>query len=174
MSLSANLCRHTYRALRRPCQRIISCQFSTPQAHYSSFSRVRIHTDSQLRYLSNSANPSSACWSCGHTHSPDNMFCKGCDKLQSFGGHDHNSDTPSSDTPVCFFSLLSQPKTVDVSVTSLETEYRQLQKVLHPDKYANASSMERDISLTNSSIVNQAYQVRHTRTPATFPHPSLT
>lgn len=93
------------------------------------------------------------CWKCGRTHACL-MFCDQCGKLQPL-----QSQSPSLSAAVNYFILLSQPQTVALCPSSLEREFRDLQKLLHPDKYASACSHERDLSLTNSSIVNQAYQV---------------
>ena len=41
----------------------------------------------------------------------------------------------------------------------LEATFKNLQKQLHPDKFAMKSIEERERSSYNSSIVNQAYQV---------------
>lgn len=123
------------------------------------------------------------CWSCGYVE-PDPMFCNSCGKLQSFlatvkpyekdNKHKDSTSPPTvSPPPVSYFDLLSQPKTVEVCAASLEAEYRSLQKVLHPDKYANACGRERDISLANSSIVNQAYQVTYIFNVECYKHPYI-
>jgi hypothetical protein len=121
--------------------------------------------DTQRRFLSTKKTSNeqnvvkhedSKCWSCGHSDTcPAStiMFCQTCGKLQSLEKH------TKKDASLCYFDLLSQPKTVEVCESSLETEFRNMQKVLHPDKYANACMSERNLSMTNSSIVNQAYQV---------------
>jgi molecular chaperone HscB len=40
----------------------------------------------------------------------------------------------------------------------LDTSFKALQRLFHPDKFANASAEEKAISAENSSVVNQGYQ----------------
>jgi hypothetical protein len=173
MSMSLALCR-THRFVRQPLQRITTATATAshntthhPQSHtpsHQSHAFLSSKKNNQCRQFSSKSSPADShthshtpadCWSCGH-NSPDLMFCSQCGKLQNLLPNEHSK----SASPVCYYALLSQPKTVEVCGSSLESEYRTLQKVLHPDKYANACMTERDISLANSSIVNQAYQVR--------------
>ena len=97
------------------------------------------------------------CWSCGNKRetSLDELFCSLCGKIQSM-----KKDKNEKFSGPCYFDLLDQPKEVQINENSLEGSYRQLQKVLHPDKYANATKEERELSLENSSVVNQAYEVQ--------------
>ena len=41
---------------------------------------------------------------------------------------------------------------------SLETQYKALQRELHPDRYVNASDAQRRWSLQATSLINEAYQ----------------
>ena len=95
------------------------------------------------------------CWSCGAL-SPTLLFCKQCGRVQSL--QHYSSELPSHN----FFDLLTQPKKVQVNDCMLEQEFHKLQRLLHPDKFANASHTEREIATENSSIVNQAFQVLFT------------
>jgi len=55
-----------------------------------------------------------------------------------------------------YFELFEIPVSYDVDVNQLQHRYRDLQKAVHPDKYANASSQERRISMQQTSLINQA------------------
>ena len=58
--------------------------------------------------------------------------------------------------PTNYFDLFGIPVSYDVDFNKLQQRYRVLQKAVHPDKYANASSQERRISMQQTSLVNQA------------------
>jgi molecular chaperone HscB len=55
-----------------------------------------------------------------------------------------------------YFELFGMPVSYDVDLNQLQHRYRDLQKAVHPDKYANASSQERRISMQQTSFINQA------------------
>lgn len=46
----------------------------------------------------------------------------------------------------------------DVSAAAIKQYYLKLQNMLHPDRFATRSSMERDYSNTQSALVNRAYK----------------
>ncbi|KAK4877873.1 hypothetical protein RN001_010379 [Aquatica leii] len=85
------------------------------------------------------------CWNCGTVRTTDALLCTQCNLLQK--PHDTSN----------YFAVLNVEQTFDIDPKSLTNKYRQLQAVLHPDKYSNKSQAERDISLTYSSLVNNAY-----------------
>ena len=58
--------------------------------------------------------------------------------------------------PNNFFELFEIPVSYDVDLNQLRLRYRDLQKAVHPDKYASASSQERRISMQQTSLINQA------------------
>jgi molecular chaperone HscB len=55
-----------------------------------------------------------------------------------------------------YFELFEIPLSYDVDFDQLQQRYRDLQKAVHPDKYASASSQERRISMQQTSLINQA------------------
>lgn len=55
-----------------------------------------------------------------------------------------------------YFELFEIPVSYDVDLNQLQQRYRDLQKTVHPDKYASASSQERRISMQQTSQINQA------------------
>lgn len=55
-----------------------------------------------------------------------------------------------------YFDLFEIPVSYDVDLARVQHRYRELQKAVHPDKYANAGSQERRISMQHTSLINQA------------------
>lgn len=45
----------------------------------------------------------------------------------------------------------------DIDLKELAEKYRDLQRILHPDKYSQKSETEKDFSIQHSSLVNKAY-----------------
>lgn len=56
------------------------------------------------------------------------------------------------------FELFGLPVGFLVDTTALAARYRDLQKVVHPDRYANATEQERRISLQQATRVNEALE----------------
>ena len=56
------------------------------------------------------------------------------------------------------FDVLGLPPTFDLDARALEQRYRDLQRALHPDKFAQASAGERRQSLSRAVSVNEAYR----------------
>jgi len=56
------------------------------------------------------------------------------------------------------FELFAIPAAFELDVSQLAERYRELQRKLHPDRYANASEQERRIAVQKSAQVNDAYQ----------------
>src|SRR5688572_29875848 len=56
------------------------------------------------------------------------------------------------------FDTLGLPPTLDLDVQMLEQRYRDLQRALHPDKFAQAASSEKRASLLKAVGVNEAYR----------------
>lgn len=55
------------------------------------------------------------------------------------------------------FELFGLPVNFELDSASLATKYRELQRTLHPDKFANGSERERLLAVQKSSQVNDAY-----------------
>jgi molecular chaperone HscB len=60
--------------------------------------------------------------------------------------------------PANYFELFEIPASYDVDLDRLQHRYRELQKAVHPDKYASAGSHERRLSMQQTSLINQALQ----------------
>jgi molecular chaperone HscB len=59
---------------------------------------------------------------------------------------------------VNYFQLFGIEVTFDVDLTQLSQTYQTLQKSVHPDKFAHASSQEQLIAVQKSAELNDAYQ----------------
>jgi molecular chaperone HscB len=57
-----------------------------------------------------------------------------------------------------YFELFGLPVGYIVDGEQLAARYRELQRVLHPDRYAGASDQERRLSLQGTTLVNEAFQ----------------
>jgi molecular chaperone HscB len=56
------------------------------------------------------------------------------------------------------FELFGLPVAFDLDADDLASRYRELQRRIHPDKFANASDQERRLSLQMTALVNEAFQ----------------
>ena len=91
------------------------------------------------------------CWKCGSVlHHDSSLFCESteCGVIQELDQDGCN-----------FFRLFGFEERFDLDDSLLETRFKNLQRLLHPDKFATKSNPEIERSNHNSSVVNQAYQV---------------
>lgn len=58
-----------------------------------------------------------------------------------------------------YFELFGVPAGFDVEPARLESKYRELQSLLHPDRYATAGAQEKRLAVQGAALVNQAYAV---------------
>ena len=56
-----------------------------------------------------------------------------------------------------FFALFGLPKTFRVSLSELDSRYRDVQAQVHPDRFANAPEGERRLSMQWATRANEAY-----------------
>ena len=56
------------------------------------------------------------------------------------------------------FELFGLPQTFRVDRQRLDQRYRELQRVIHPDRYVNAGDVERRVSAQQAMQINAAYQ----------------
>ena len=59
------------------------------------------------------------------------------------------------------FDLLGLPTRFGVDANALERAYRDLQRSVHPDRFASASDAEKRLALQASARVNEAYRTLH-------------
>lgn len=57
------------------------------------------------------------------------------------------------------FELFDLPVSFELELQDLSQRYRELQRVVHPDNFANASDRERRLSVEKAAVINEAYQV---------------
>jgi molecular chaperone HscB len=57
-----------------------------------------------------------------------------------------------------YFELFGLPVGFSLDEARLAQRYRELQGVVHPDRFANASEQERRLSIQGASLVNEAYR----------------
>ncbi len=57
-----------------------------------------------------------------------------------------------------YFQLLGLEQAFTVDLNALSANYQQLQKTVHPDRFANATAQEQLIAVQKSSTINDAYQ----------------
>ncbi|MCK4951234.1 MAG: Fe-S protein assembly co-chaperone HscB [Gammaproteobacteria bacterium] len=58
-----------------------------------------------------------------------------------------------------YFEIFELPISFTIDLTLLVQRFRDLQQVVHPDRFASASDQERRISMQQSTRLNEAYQV---------------
>lgn len=89
-----------------------------------------------------------SCWSCGKEAKKieSDLFCGNCKALQEPNKKDN------------YFKIMGVGETYDLNETELAKKYKELQKYLHPDKFANRDKKEQEISAEYSSLVNEAYK----------------
>ena len=63
-----------------------------------------------------------------------------------------------SDFSKTYYELFVLPPTYAVDVNTLTERYRQLQRSVHPDNFADASDRDRRMSVQQASLINEAYQ----------------
>ena len=86
-----------------------------------------------------------ACWSCAVAHNESTLFCPHCSKIQPPPGGD-------------YFSVFSLVPRLDLDLGMLEHQFHKLSRKLHPDRYARASVNEKDWSLADTALLNDAYR----------------
>jgi molecular chaperone HscB len=57
-----------------------------------------------------------------------------------------------------YFELFGLPVTYVIDTGQLATHYRELQRVIHPDRFASASEQERRLSMQGATRINEAYE----------------
>jgi molecular chaperone HscB len=57
-----------------------------------------------------------------------------------------------------FFQLFGLPRDFDIDAAQLDSRYRELQRVVHPDRYASAGDQQRRIAMQQATRINEGYQ----------------
>jgi molecular chaperone HscB len=92
----------------------------------------------------NSAIPV-ACWSCSVAHNDATLFCPHCTKIQPPPGGD-------------YFTVFSLEPKLNIDLATLEQEFHRLSRKLHPDRFARATESEKEWSLADTALLNDAYR----------------
>jgi molecular chaperone HscB len=92
----------------------------------------------------NSAVPV-ACWSCSVAHNDSTLFCPHCSKIQPAAAGD-------------FFRVFGLERGFKIDLAALEQEFHRLSRKVHPDRFARASETERQLSLADTALLNDAYR----------------
>ena len=57
-----------------------------------------------------------------------------------------------------YFEIFDVPVDYQVDLNKVSQLYRELQKAVHPDRFANGSEQEKRIAMQQTSLINQAFQ----------------
>ena len=57
------------------------------------------------------------------------------------------------------FELFELPVSFELELQDLSQRYRELQRAVHPDRFANASDLEKRLSVEKAAAINDAYQI---------------
>ncbi len=86
-----------------------------------------------------------SCWSCSVSHNTSTLFCPNCTKIQPpVGGN--------------YYSVFGLEPHLKVDLAALENEFHRLSRKLHPDRFGRASENEREWSLADTALLNDAYR----------------
>jgi molecular chaperone HscB len=86
-----------------------------------------------------------ACWSCSIGHNDSTLFCPHCSKIQPPPGGD-------------YFSVFGLEPMLNLDLAALEHEFHRLSRKLHPDRFARALENEKQWSLADTALLNDAYR----------------
>jgi molecular chaperone HscB len=86
-----------------------------------------------------------ACWACSVAHNESTLFCPDCSKIQP-------------PTTGDYFSVFGLEHRLNINLPALEQEFHRLSRRLHPDRFARASANEKDWSLADTALLNDAYR----------------
>ena len=86
-----------------------------------------------------------ACWSCSIGHNSSTLFCPHCSKIQPPPGAD-------------FFQVFGLERRFAIDLSALEHEFHRLSRKVHPDRFARAEMNEKQWSLADTALLNDAYR----------------
>jgi len=89
------------------------------------------------------------CWHCGKFRKDQELFCTEptCGRVQ-----------PIQTKKLNLFDVFEIPQSYFIQEKQLDNAFKELQKKLHPDKFATKSIDEKNVSTSSSSSINFAYQ----------------
>jgi molecular chaperone HscB len=86
-----------------------------------------------------------ACWCCSVARNESTLFCPHCSKIQPPPGGD-------------YFSVFGLEPRLELDLDVLEREFHGLSRQLHPDRFARAGENEKQWSLADTALLNDAYR----------------
>ncbi len=86
-----------------------------------------------------------ACWSCSVAHNESTLFCPHCSKIQPPPGGD-------------YFLVFGLEQKLNLDLNALEHEFHRLSRKVHPDRFARSGENERQWSLADTALLNDAYR----------------
>ena len=57
-----------------------------------------------------------------------------------------------------YFAIFNSPVTFNIDLKAVADVYRELQKTVHPDRFASGSDHERRLAMQKTSLINHAFQ----------------
>ncbi|XP_053674023.1 iron-sulfur cluster co-chaperone protein HscB [Anopheles nili] len=85
------------------------------------------------------------CWKCGILNGQNSFFCASCGVLRNIFENEN------------YFKMLNLDKDFKIDSAKLTQNYRQIQTLIHPDKFSQKSEEEKVLALEWSSLINKAY-----------------
>ena len=85
------------------------------------------------------------CWSCSVAQNESKLFCAHCSKIQPPPGGD-------------YYSVFGIKPQLELDLGALEQVFHRLSRKLHPDRFARASEEEKQWSLADTALLNDAYR----------------
>ncbi len=85
------------------------------------------------------------CWSCHGPLQAGSAFCSTCNAVQPPAGVDH-------------FTRLDLDVYFDIDTIALDGIYFELQRALHPDRFATSTAKEKAYSQAQATAINDAYE----------------
>jgi molecular chaperone HscB len=85
------------------------------------------------------------CWSCSVAHNELTLFCPHCSKIQP----------PQEGN---YFSVFNLEPRLNIDLAALESEFHRLSRKLHPDRFGRATENEKEWSLADTALLNDAYR----------------
>jgi len=85
------------------------------------------------------------CWACSVAHNESTLFCPHCSKIQP----------PPGGT---YFSVFSLEPRLNLDLGMLEHQFHKLSRKLHPDRFARGTTVEKEWSLADTALLNDAYR----------------
>jgi molecular chaperone HscB len=85
------------------------------------------------------------CWSCGNDVADGQPFCASCGKVQA-------------PRQASYFDMFGLPRRFDLDAGALEKQFYRYSRKLHPDMHARGAEQEQQWSLSQASLLNDAYR----------------